>query len=58
MTKAMQQFIQTNRVKLVAHIMETVPNHGALSDGAIEDWINNDESLYTWARQEGALEED
>lgn len=59
MTEAMQHFIDEHRCTLDYHIRGALhqPNF-ELTDDEREDWINNDESLYNWARGEGALDED
>ena len=57
MDDAMKRFIESNRLELVTCILKAVPNMEAPDDEGIEDWINNDESLYDWAMIDGAIEE-
>ena len=49
----MREFIKQNRAELDAAIKRACPNIGTLNDGDREQWIQNDEGLYNWARDEG-----
>ena len=66
----LEKFIDENRAELNQAIngalyrhdgrgvRGTIPDPAPVhSDDEIEEWINNDEGLYNWARSEGALEE-
>lgn len=48
----MREFIKKNRKELDEAIKRACPNV-RLNDEEREAWINNDESLYNWARSEG-----
>jgi len=49
----MRNFIRENREELDECIKRACPNIGRLNDSDREDWINNDESLYWWAKNSG-----
>lgn len=46
-------FIRRNRATIDATIRSLCPNIGSLNDDIREDWIANDEGLYTWAQRAG-----
>jgi len=48
----MRDFINRNRADIDLHIKSIVPN-ARIDEDERERWINNDESLYLWARAEG-----
>jgi len=48
----MRDFIKNNREELHACIDSVAPQHPK-NDGELQLWINNDESLYLWAKREG-----
>ena len=48
----MRDFIKNNRGELHACIDSVAPQHPK-NDGELQLWINNDESLYLWAKREG-----
>ena len=48
-----RDFIKENRDELTACIKRVCPNIGSLNDNDRRQWIENDESLYNWARSEG-----
>lgn len=50
---SMREFIRRNRADIDAAIRSQCDNLGRLTDEDREDWIANDESLYSWARSEG-----
>lgn len=52
MESDMKQFIQNNREELVKAIFR-VCSDCEVDDESIENWINNDEGLYVWAKSEG-----
>lgn len=47
----MRQFIKENRQEIDDYIRRIVPNIGTLNDNDRQQWIANDESLYSWAYQ-------
>lgn len=49
----LRQFIREHRAELDAAIRRACSNVGTLNDEDREEWINNDEGLYNWARSEG-----
>lgn len=50
---AMAEFISQNRSEIDAAIRSQCDNLGDLDDDDREQWIENDEALYTWARESG-----
>jgi hypothetical protein len=52
-TMTIEQFIEDNHSELVACIKRACPNCDTPDYDEIENWILNDEGLYTWARSEG-----
>lgn len=48
----MREFIRQNRKELESCIRSS-DYTGSLSIADIEQWINNDEGLYNWARRSG-----
>ena len=48
----MKAFIKANRSEIDAAI-RAAGARGSLNDEDREDWILNDEGLYSWARSEG-----
>ena len=49
---SMREFIKQNRAEIDRVIKGICPNC-RLDDGERRAWIENDESLYNWARSEG-----
>ena len=49
---SMRQFIKENKTELDAAIHRVVPG-ASLNNEEREQWIMNDEGLYTWARSCG-----
>jgi len=49
----LREFIRENRNALDAIIRSYCPNVPRLSDQDREEWIQNDEGLYLWAKSEG-----
>lgn len=50
----MKKFIQANRAELDAAIYRVLdPHRPRLNDRERAQWVLNDESLYTWARESG-----
>lgn len=48
-----EQFISRFRRLIDQHIGNVCPNCGPLDNDEREDWIANDEYLYSWALAEG-----
>ena len=48
----MREFIRENRTELDKIIRKQVPNL-TIDDAERRMWIENDQSLYEWAREEG-----
>ncbi len=48
----LQECIQGNRKQLTEYILNNCPNC-EIGDEEIEEWIRNDEGLYSWAMSEG-----
>lgn len=51
-----QEFIQENRAELIGCV-QSVCNNCSVGDDDLEDWINNNEELYNWARECGVTYE-
>jgi Leu/Phe-tRNA-protein transferase len=51
--KSLRTFVRTFRKEISEHIRSVCPNCGRLNDEDREEWINNDESLYSWAKEWG-----
>lgn len=51
--KSLKQFVRENRKEIDGYIKTACPNIGKLNDGERQLWIQNDESLYNWAKSEG-----
>ena len=49
----LRAFVRLHRAEITAAIRAACPNLGPLNDEDREDWINNDEGLYLWAKREG-----
>lgn len=50
---SMREFIRQNREEIDAAIRSTCDNLGKLNNEDRQDWIMNDEGLYSWARSSG-----
>jgi len=51
--KSLAGWVRRHRQSIDAVIRAARPNVGPLNDEDREDWINNDEGLYLWAKREG-----
>lgn len=57
--ESMKRFIDGNRGELDTRIRRALGDPNAsLDDEERERWITNDESLYHWARFEGAMDDE
>jgi hypothetical protein len=50
---SLRQFVRSNRSEIDRHIRAACSNLGSLNDDAREEWVLNDETLYTWALSQG-----
>lgn len=48
-----KNFIRQNRQEIDEIIIQKCPNVRSLNDKDRQQWILNDEGLYSWARNEG-----
>lgn len=51
--KSLRMFVRTFRKEISDHIRSVSPGCGSLNDHDREGWVNNDESLYNWAKSWG-----
>ena len=51
--KTLKQFVRENRKEIDEAIKRAYPSIGKLNDGERQEWIQNDEGLYNWAKSEG-----
>ena len=51
--KSIKQFIRDNKKEIDEAIKQAVSNKRSLNNKEREQWILNDEGLYSWARVEG-----
>jgi hypothetical protein len=51
--KSLRTFVRTFRKEISEHIRGVCDNCGSLNDEDREERVNNDESLYSWAKEWG-----
>ncbi len=46
---SLRHFVRSNRSAIDRHVRAACSNLGSLNDDDREEWVLNDETLYTWA---------